>query len=126
MVYLTNTNMCMIKAMMEAYRMVPELAIPEDVEENEQVYKLAIGLHEACAKLDKIQLELGLQIVDLQLKSKPSILLNVKEQCATVATEAIAEVNSAVLNCTQLFEQSFEVLMSLQEDANVQQLEMET
>lgn len=48
-----------------------------------------------------------------------------KEQQATVVTEEVAEIDSAVAKCTQLFEQSFEVLTSLQEDPNVQQLEIE-
>lgn len=35
MVELTNTNQCMTKAMKEACRMVPELAIHEDAEADE-------------------------------------------------------------------------------------------
>lgn len=35
-------------------------------------------------------------------------------------------VDSAVANCTQLFEQSLEVLTSLQEDPNLQQLELKS
>jgi len=35
MVELTNKNMCMIKAMREAYRMVLKLSILEDVEADE-------------------------------------------------------------------------------------------
>ena len=35
MLELTNTNQCMIKALKEACRMVPELAIPEDAKVDE-------------------------------------------------------------------------------------------
>jgi len=51
-----------------------------------------------------VQLELNLQIVDLQLKAQPSAPPKVKEQCATVVKEAIVVVDSAVADCTQLFE----------------------
>ncbi len=59
--------------------MVPKLAIPEDAEVDEQVYKLAIGVRDARTELAKVQLELNLQIVELQLKAQPSNLTKVKE-----------------------------------------------
>ena len=93
--------------------MVPELAIPEGEPIEVPVRKLAIGVRDDCIKLAKVQLELSLQIVDLQWKAQPSTLPEVKEQHATIVTEAIAVVDSAVAGCTQLFEQSFEVLTSL-------------
>jgi len=37
----------------------------------------------------------------------------VKEKCASAVIEAIAVVDSAVVDCTQLVEQSFEVLTGL-------------
>ena len=40
-----------------------------------------------------------------------------------VDTKVVMVVESAVADCTQLFEQSFEVLTSLQEDPNIQRLE---
>lgn len=48
-----------------------------------------------------------------------------KEQQATAVIEAVAAMDSAVVDYTQLFEQSFEVLTSLHEDPNVQSLNME-
>lgn len=105
--------------------MVPELSIPKDAEANEQVYKLTTRVHDACIELAKVQLELNLQIADLQLKAQPSTPSEVKEQCATTVRETIAVVDSAVADCTGLFKQSFEVLKSMQEDPNVQQLEID-
>lgn len=125
MVELTNTNTRMIKAVREACRMVPELAIPKEAEVDEQVYKLAIGVRDARTDLAKVQLELNLQIAGLQLKAQPSTPPEVKDQHATVVTEAIAVVDSAIADYTQLFEKLFEVLKSLQEDPNVQWLETE-
>ena len=49
----------------------------------------------------------------------------VKEQCAIAITGAIAAVESVVADFTMIFEQSFEVLTSLQEDPTVQRLEIE-
>lgn len=60
MMELTNTNQHMIKAMKEAYQMIPELVIPEDAEADEQVHKLATGVCDACTELAKVQLELNL------------------------------------------------------------------
>jgi len=41
MMELTNTNQRMIKDVKEAFRMIPKLAIPEDVEADEYVHKLS-------------------------------------------------------------------------------------
>ena len=73
----------------------------------------------------RVQLELNLPIEKLQLKAEPSTSLEMREQCTTVVTIAIAAVDNAVANCMQLFEQSFEVLTTLQEDPNLERLETE-
>lgn len=41
-------------------------------------------------------------------------------------TEAIVTMYSIVVDCSQLFEQSFKVVTSLQEDPNIQLLDMES
>jgi len=105
--------------------MVPESAIPEEEPVEVRVRNLAIGVREVHTEMARVQLELNLNIIELQLKAQPSTLLEVKEQRATAVTEAIAAVNSEVVDCTQLFEQSFKVLTSLQGDSNVQRLETE-
>jgi len=49
----------------------------------------------------------------------------VKEQCASAITTGITEINSAVQDCSKLFEESFEVLTTPQEDPYLQRLEIE-
>ena len=73
----------------------------------------------------RVQLELNLQTMELQLRAQPSTPLEVKEQWETTITKGFAAEDSAIADCTQLYEQSFEVLTSLQEDPNIQRLEME-
>ena len=105
--------------------MVPELAIPKEETVEVCIYKLATGVHDAQKKMARVQLELNLQITQLQLRAQPSTLSYVQEQRETAVTEVVAAVNSVVADCTQLFEKSFEVLTSLQEDPNVKWLETE-
>ena len=94
--------------------MVLELAIPKGELVELHVCKLSTGVRDAHTQLAKVQLELNLQIADLQLKTQPSTPPEVKEQRTTTVTEAIAAIDSVVVDYTQLFEQSFEVLTSLQ------------
>ena len=49
----------------EAYRMVPELAIPEEEPVAVHVCKLAMGVCDACTEMARVQLELNLQITEL-------------------------------------------------------------
>lgn len=64
-------------------------------------------------------------IVELQLKVQPSTLLEIKEQCTSAITMAIGEVHITIKDCIRLFEESFEVLTTLQEDPNIYFLEIE-
>lgn len=70
-------------------------------------------------------MELNLKIVELQLKAKPSIPLEVKEYSTIMITTVIVGVNSVVIDYTKSFEQSFKVPTTLQEDPNIQCLEIE-
>ena len=79
-----------------------------------RVHKLATGVCNARAKMVRVQLELNLEITELQLKAQPSTPSEVREQRTTVVTSVIAVVNSAVAEFMQRFEQSFEVLTTLQ------------
>ncbi len=96
--------------------MVPELAI--QVEEPAE-------LREAKEEMAKVQLELNLQISKLQLKAQPSTPPEIKEQRTSAITTTIAKVNNIVKDCTKLFEESFKVLTTLQEDPNIQRLDTE-
>jgi len=100
--------------------MVPELAILKEKLVQVPIHKLAIGVCDTRTEMVKVQLELNLQIIELQLKAQPSTLLEVKEQRVTIITKAVAVVDSVIADCTQLFEQLFEVLTSLHEDPNIQ------
>jgi len=89
------------------------------------VRKLATGVRDARAEMARVQLELNLQITDLELKAQPSTPPEVKEQRTTMVTIAMAAVDSVVTEYVNLFEQSFEVLTTLQEDPNIEHLETE-
>lgn len=67
----------------------------------------------------QVQLEFNLQITELQLRAQTSTMPEVKEQQVTVVIEAVVAVDSVVADYLQLFEQSFEVSTSLQEDPDV-------
>ena len=71
----------------------------------------------------QVQLELDFLITELQLRAQPSTLSEVREQRTTTVTTTIVVVDSAVADYMQLFEQSFEVQTTLQEDPNVEPLE---
>jgi len=82
--------------------MVLELAIHEEEPVKVCVRKLAIGVRSARTKIPRVQLELNLQIIELQLKAYPSTLPKVKEQHATIVTEEIVAVDSAVVDYNKL------------------------
>ena len=105
--------------------MVPEFAIPEEEPVDVHIHKLAIGVHDTRTEMAQVQLELNLLIIELQLRAQASTPPEVKEQRVAAVIEAVTEVESAVPDCTHLFEQSFEVLIGLQEDPNIQRLETE-
>ena len=105
--------------------MVSELSIQVEKLREAHVRKLAIGVHDARVEMARVQLELNLQIVELQLKAQPSTPLEVKEQRTTTITTTIATVDSAVIDYMKMFEQSFKVLTTLQEDMNIEFLETE-
>jgi len=44
---------------------------------------------------------------------------NMKEQCVSAITARIVEISGAMKDCTKIFEESFEVLTTLQEDLNI-------
>lgn len=90
-----------------------------------RVRKLATGVHDTRAEMARVQLELNLQIAELQLKAQPSTSPEVREQRITAVTTMIVEIDSEVAHCMQLFEQSFEVLATLQEDPTIEHLEKE-
>lgn len=75
--------------------------------------------------MTKVWLELNIQIVELRLKAQPSTPSEVLEQRASAITTGLEEIGGAVRYCTSMLEQALEVLMTLQEDPNIQHLETE-
>lgn len=105
--------------------MVPELAIQVEEPVEVCVQKLVARVYEVKEEMAMVLLKLNLQIDELQLKAQPSTLPEVKEQHTSTITTTIAKVNSATTDYTNLFEESFEVISTLQEDSNIQHLETE-
>lgn len=103
--------------------MVPKMAILVEAPVDAHIQRLAAGVHEAREEMDKVQLELNLQTVELLLKAQTSTPLEVREQCANAITSRLGEINNAVRDYTRMLEESFEVLTNIQEDLNIQRLE---
>ncbi len=87
------------------------------------ICKLATRVSDARVEMARVQLELNLQVVELQLKAQPSTLPDIREHRTTIVITTMVVVESAVTNCMKLFEQSFKVLNTLWEDPNVERLE---
>lgn len=80
--------------------MVPKLDIQAEEPVEVRVCKLATGVRDARTKMARIQQELNLQILELQLRAQPSTPLQFKEQHTTVVRIAIVAVDSAVADYT--------------------------
>ena len=119
MIDLTDKNQYIIKVVDEACCTVPELEIPKAELVEVWVWKLATGVRDTCIELERVQLELNLKIVELQLKPQPSTLPEIEEQHETAVKYMLATVESALKDYTTLFEQSLEVVTYLQEDPMV-------
>lgn len=76
--------------------MVPKLATPDGEPIKVHFHKLSIGVCDAHIELDKVQLELNLQIANLQLKAQPSTSPEVKVKHSSANTKSIAIVNHAL------------------------------
>lgn len=90
----------------DAFRSVPELAIPADLPVEVWIHSLAIGVREAREETTKIQLELNLQIVELRLKAQPSTPPEVREQCASVITARLEGMGGPVRDCTNMLQEA--------------------
>jgi len=66
-----------------------------------------------------VQPELNLQITELQMKVQPSTPPEVKEQRVSMIQTGLEEIGRAVQDCTNMLDQAFDVLTSLQEDPNI-------
>ena len=75
--------------------------------------------------MTRVQLELNLQIAKLQLKVQPSTPPEIREQHTSAIAAGMEDIGGAVHECMNMLEQALEVLMTLQEDPNIQWLEIE-
>lgn len=58
----------------------------------------------------KVQLELNLQIVELQLKAQPSTSLEIRKHRASAIILGMGEIKSVIRDSTGMLEELFEVL----------------
>ena len=68
----TNQIKHIMQVIEEACQMVPELAISKEELIEVHIHKLAIGVHDTHTEVARVQLELNLKIMELQLKAQPS------------------------------------------------------
>lgn len=118
-----SQNQQLVHVIDEACQSFPELAVIADILVEAPLHRLAAGVREVREEMTKVQLELNLQITELWLKVQPSTPAEVREKCASTITAGLDEIGSAVQHCTNMLEESFEVLPNLQKDPNIQHLE---
>jgi len=112
-------NNQLVTVVTETCRTIPELHIPEEAPLEAKIRSLAAGVCNAKKKVAKVQFKLDLKIIELELKSSPSTSPEVREQREATVKDGVATMDAAVVDCTALFEQSMEVVMTLQEDPNL-------
>lgn len=87
----------------EACHIVLEMDIPKAEPVEMRVQKIAMGMCNTRKKLAKIQMELNIKIIELQLKAQSSNLLEAMEHCMTTMADVIEVVASALMDCMTLF-----------------------
>lgn len=106
-----------------ACQCISELDILADIPVEAWIHRLATWVHEAREEMTKVQLELNLQITELRLKAQLSTASEVREQWASTIIMRLEEIRGAVRDSTSMLEESLEVLITSQEDPNIQRLE---
>ena len=118
-------NLQLVQTVDDACQCVPELSIPANLPTEVCIHYLSSGFRNTREEISRVQLEINLQIVDLWLKAQPSTPPEVREQCTNTIVAWMEEIGGAAHDCTNMLEQALEVLTTLQEDPNIQQLETE-
>ena len=106
-------NQQLVQVIDDACQSIQELAIPENMLAEARIHRVAVGVCEAREEMTKVQLELNIQIIELRLKVQPSTPSEVREQCGSAITAGLDEIGSAVQDCTNMLEESLEVLSKL-------------
>jgi len=68
------------------------------------IQKIVVGVYDAEAEVASVQFELNMNIMELELKSQPCTLPEVREQREATTKEWIAIVDGVVVNFMGLFE----------------------
>jgi len=110
---LVSQNQQLVHVIGNTYRSIPELAIPADVPAEVWIHRLVARVREAMEETTKVQLELNLQIAQLRLKVQPSTPLEVRKQCTSAIIARLEEIGGAVRECTNMLQESLEVLTTL-------------
>lgn len=76
--------------------MIPNLAIQAEEPVEVHVQKLAIRVCGIRVEMDRVHLELNLQIAELQLKAQPSTPPEVRQHCTTSVTTTMAVADNGV------------------------------
>lgn len=113
-------------AVAKVCKIVLELQIPQEVPLEAKIRKLAAGVREAKTEVARVQFQLNLKFIELELKSQPLTLPKVREQCEAAVKDGVPIVDAMVMDCTTLFEQAMEEVTTLQEDLKLQRLKTET
>ena len=78
--------------------------IPDEAHVEAKINKLVAGVYDVKAEVAKVYFEQNIKIMELELKSEPSNLLEVREQCEATVKNGIATVDTAIVDSTTLFE----------------------
>jgi len=97
----------------DSCRSVPELAVLTKLLVAERVHILAAGVHEAWEEMTKVQLEMNLQIIKMQLKVQPSTTPEFKEQCTCTIQMGLEQIGQETLGCIGMLEQALTILMHM-------------
>lgn len=103
----------------EACRTVPELHTPKEASVEAKIRKLVVGVCDAKVEVARVQFDLNMKIIKLELKSQTSTPQKVRDQYNIIVKDGVAMVDVIVVDWTMLFEQTMEVVTTLQEDLNL-------
>lgn len=90
---ITEKNERTTAVVAEACQNFLELDIPEDVLVDARIRKLVAGVRKAQTELAKVQFELNLKIIELELRPQPSTPPEFREQRETTVKDVTAERN---------------------------------
>ena len=109
----------------DTYRCILELTIMVNLPVEVRIHSLVSGVHDTREEMKRVQLKMNLQITEIWLKVQPSTPPEIREKHANTIAVGLEGIGGAVCDCMNMLEHALEVLVTLQEDPNIQQLETE-